>query len=228
MRRLLFAVVGLLALGGLAIQLQPSEAAPMPRNGHWPHTSAPLRLGFAVVGVDEQRVANALAAWNRFPGFDLGTIGPGDPAICDQAVAGETPGIVTVCGDVGERGIVAINADFTIPDHDHFTGARIFVDPGVLEYRLCHEIGHVLGINHPADPNGCIEQTALCPGQGDLDELAVIYGHDDGYTVPDHVYAKTGNLLCTTSPVPTPTPVPSATPTKVPFCVLHPTNRKCK
>lgn len=242
MRRLSLLLLGLgLLLGAASVfQSRESEATPYAGNAHWAYDGTPLRLGFTVVGGDEQLVADVLDAWNETPEMDLGTIGPGDPTHCavDETYRPSfnlaVLGIVEICvvPQLYVIGVALPAIQQQLDGQMHIVGARVFIRASAgASFRLfCEEIGHALGINHPAPTDGCIEGSSgsLCPSQQEINELSALYsGHNDGYTVPDPgVYTLVGNAPCTTVPLPTSTPTPA--PTKVPFCVAHPEHRKCR
>lgn len=260
MSRLLLAVVGLLALGGLAIHLQPTEATYLVNGGHWAHAgTTPARIGVMVDSrIDAQLVANVLKEWDKAEMIEIGVVA-GQPTaeMCAQNPTVFPPyGHVIVC--LWSSGGGSASGLWTCPTYEQFPGCnnhfgsmRVFVPADYYPNMLCHEFGHVLGLDYDhdtvaSDDPQCMfnfdtwaeRNHSYCPGQVSIDAVDALMAHADvapNYTVgpfilegqdygcPFPPYATP--VATATSNPPTSTATSTATPSPTP--TLIPTATPC-
>lgn len=179
MRRLLFAALGLLALGGLATPVTAWTGL------SWNDKPGPLQLRVVTnaqgkvnpYGDDlDALLLLAVGYWNESPNVQLAV-----EYVTDCPTRANN--VIVVCVGPSLNG-----GDFTqynLKGGKSIGGAFILIDERALvsdiegghhEWRFCHELGHGLGLQHPDPANDSCLSQGWHPNQADFDRLALMYG----------------------------------------------------
>jgi len=215
-----FAVVPAMALAVVTASTE-SFATHSWGNYHWARTSNPftLKLGDNLSGTwdGDGYLVIASADWNKANALNtLVVLGQANPKNCRP-----TSGMVQVCnstyGSNGWLGIAQIwvsGAHITkgaVKLNDTYFNNATYNFPAWRQFVMCQEVGHTFGLDHQdeAFDNGnlltCMDytnkpETNQHPDLHDYDQLALIYGHNDGTTTVSSAVAPSGNAANETSP----------------------------
>lgn len=193
LKRLLFGVVGALALAAFAV---PAASANHSwGNYHWARTSNPfaVRLGDNVSASWDSLLARASSDWSRSSVLDTVVV-PGQA----RGKCRPTAGQVEVCnGNYGFNGWLGIAQIWL--NGSHITQGTTKMNDSYLssgysttnkQHVICQEVGHTFGLDHQdesgADLNTCMDYSSNLdnpsPNQHDYDELGLVYSHLDSTT----------------------------------------------